>query len=653
MPTPDWSPPTGDSKLGPLDRISCGDQAAHHGTRLDANWLPFVPGTRTPLPGDHQLEHEPQETPDEFRDVGPEWGLIEVPRYRLHVDGKISPDNRRVLDDGVIHGFGTPGKRRLTIRGPIDLPTSRSGDVLQPEDIELHGPRCFWGPESDLIVALPSVRRQPGQLRSRVSGQPVLGINVSAGTLRWWFLAPDDASEVIGPFGPRRLMALPMAARLLVFDPATGVVVDEIAVGGSARWHPPRVEPSEDGTRVAVARYDARHVVVEPIPRGSTLARIELKGRLRQHATNLSISACNRYLLANIHSSAAIHDLQTGRVAHELGNHRVRAAAPTGMRVVAWTNENELHLGGVEDGQVRQRWTYRFPIDLRPGAMRFSPDGTLVTCGGVVFRVADGEPLTPPLSWRQRLHGHTWLKNRELLTSNGTVLDCDTLRVIDEFPELQGSDPTVSPDRRFAAVIANYRRLMVMDLRNRTLAYQGPDLEPRPNPFAPQFSPDSRMVSSGHSAVNLETGDVFDIAEPLAGRPLAFTDDNLLLALVSSQRGLVIVDPQRGDLELQHRTARLRRAKRAAFTPDGKVLLLELPDGSHRWLNVETGALLRRPAGNPDDLLPPIVPLPQPASGESEYQVSGSVSPDGQRAALLVDGELLVYRRRVGARRRH
>lgn len=47
---PEWRVPMGsDDKLGPLDRISCGDTVdTGRTTQLDADWLPFRPRTRTP-----------------------------------------------------------------------------------------------------------------------------------------------------------------------------------------------------------------------------------------------------------------------------------------------------------------------------------------------------------------------------------------------------------------------------------------------------------------------------------------------------------------------------------------------------------------------------------------------------------------------------
>ncbi|MGE0432389.1 MAG: hypothetical protein AB7K09_07575 [Planctomycetota bacterium] len=48
---PDWSPPSDEhEKLGRMDRIWCGPLDDRRGPRLAADWLPFAPGSRFPLP---------------------------------------------------------------------------------------------------------------------------------------------------------------------------------------------------------------------------------------------------------------------------------------------------------------------------------------------------------------------------------------------------------------------------------------------------------------------------------------------------------------------------------------------------------------------------------------------------------------------------
>ncbi|MGE0432917.1 MAG: hypothetical protein AB7K09_18290 [Planctomycetota bacterium] len=148
MPNPLWTPPTGDDpKLGQLDRIACGEQSADRGTRLDAHWRPFVPGTRHAAPDDHRLGVARSWLYPSLSDIGDDWQLVSSSWMALQ-RGEFSPCGRRIVDEqNVLWSVGAPGTRHVTLPPTIRV---RDGAGIETDNLRLR--MCTFAPDSNSVV---------------------------------------------------------------------------------------------------------------------------------------------------------------------------------------------------------------------------------------------------------------------------------------------------------------------------------------------------------------------------------------------------------------------------------------------------------------------------------------------------------------------
>ena len=637
------------------DRISCGPAVVR--TSINQTWLPFVPGTRYALPEDRGLQLDDAPLPrDEVQMLmlHPAWQFAAATQDDGPAFGAISPDNRWVITaDGMLCAFATRGRRPLRIVGPVP--------IAEAEAELLNIAEYAWGADSDHALVLTN--------RATIDGRDVpallICVHVVSGAVRWVIPTPDYALRM--PVGPActtrgaRLMAAATSNHVLLFDPHSGAMVDNLDVeasDGSAH-----VALSSDGSRLLVVFDGERPAEVRRLPEGDVIAQLTAPGRpsFRDHA----ISACNRYALVCGQNSAVIYRIggHTGRrvelpkvVDTIMG--RVLAVTP-GMTHVVIAIDNEmrvLHLRPDADDAadvVRVLWTRSGMLPDVYRLARLSPDGTLLalqwpTCE--VWELATGELLTSPSGWRTTIESVAWLADSEtLLTNLGTLVNADTGRPFAAIPQLAGDRVAVSADGKLAAASRELDELCVVNMEDRRAPRVLIDqqLQPMP-PLATAcpltFSPDGSCIAFGDRVISTADGTQICRLRPspqrddLYPRAAAFSPDGRRLAMLGTR--LVVLDAFTGEELMVVPASRNRQRTHLGFSPDGEHVVVMHRDGAPKWTHVRSGKTPADP-GCPLHVALPDAPLG--VLGPSEVQHL-SLSPDRQRLAALFRGRLCLYR---------